>query len=92
MWMSGTHNKVCRNWKNRFQQLNLGLPEAKGKNNYVNKHIHIFSTRFKQKKCGYCGEYYEEEYEGTLDNGCPACPQCVADEEAERKHKEESEK
>lgn len=45
-----------------------------------------------KKKCGYCGEYYEEEYEGTLDNGCPACPQCVADEEAERKHKEESEK
>ena len=47
-----------------------------------------------EKKCGYCGEYYEEGYEGRLDNGYPACPQCVADEEAEteRKHKEESEK
>lgn len=40
-----------------------------------------------KKKCGYCGEYYEEEYEGTLDNGCPACPQCVADEEAEEERK-----
>lgn len=45
-----------------------------------------------KKKCDYCGKYYEEKYEGTLDNGCPACPQCVADEEAkeERKAKEES--
>ena len=33
------------------------------------------------KKCDYCGEYYNEEDEGTLDNGCPACPNCVADEE-----------
>ena len=35
-----------------------------------------------KKKCGYCGEDYDEEYEGTLDNGCPACPHCVAAEEA----------
>ena len=34
-----------------------------------------------KKKCGYCGEDYDEEYEGTLDNGCPACPHCVAAEE-----------
>ena len=40
-----------------------------------------------RKKCDYCGEYYEEEYEGVLDNGCPACPQCVADEEAEEERK-----
>ena len=34
-----------------------------------------------QKKCESCGEYYDEEYEGTLDNGCPACPTCVAKEQ-----------
>ena len=34
-----------------------------------------------KKKCDYCGRYYEEEHEGTLDNGCPACPHCVAEEE-----------
>lgn len=40
-----------------------------------------------KKVCGYCGEPYDEEYEGTLDNGSPACPQCVADEEAEEERK-----
>ena len=33
-----------------------------------------------QKKCEYCGEYYDEKYEGTLDNGSPACPNCVENE------------
>ena len=39
-------------------------------------------------KCGYCGEYYDEEYAGTLDNGCPACPKCVEDEEEKEKNNE----
>lgn len=43
-----------------------------------------------KKKCEYCGEYYDEENEGTLDNGCPACPQCVAAEEAEEERKHNS--
>ena len=38
-----------------------------------------------KKKCAYCGEYYDEEYEGTLDNGSPACPECVANEEKNSK-------
>lgn len=40
-----------------------------------------------KKKCGYCGEYYDEEYEQTLDNGSPACPRCVADEDAEKERR-----
>ena len=40
-----------------------------------------------KKKCDYCGKYYEDEYEGTLDNGCPACPQCVAYEEEKENNK-----
>lgn len=32
-------------------------------------------------KCEYCGEYYEGEFQSVLDNGCPACPACVAQEE-----------
>lgn len=36
-----------------------------------------------KKKCDYCGAYYDEEDEGTLNNGSPACPNCVADEEAD---------
>lgn len=40
-------------------------------------------------KCGYCGKYYDEGYTGTLDNGSPACPECVADEEAEEERKRE---
>ena len=33
-------------------------------------------------RCGYCGKYYDDGYTGALDNGCPACPECVAYEEA----------
>ena len=38
------------------------------------------------KKCEFCGEYYDDDYAGTLDNGSPACPNCVEKEEA---HEEE---
>ena len=43
-----------------------------------------------KKVCDYCGEYYEEELMGTLDNGSPACPYCIAYEEmgADRKKQE----
>lgn len=39
------------------------------------------------KICNYCGESYEEEFERTLDCGSPACPDCVAKEEAEEERK-----
>ena len=41
-------------------------------------------------QCCFCGEYYDEEYMGTLDNGSPACPNYIADEDrnAERKAEE----
>lgn len=32
-------------------------------------------------RCDYCGRYFEEDDMGALDNGSPACPECVADEE-----------
>ena len=38
-------------------------------------------------KCDYCGREYEGEYESVLDNGCPACPDCVAKEEQNEKRK-----
>ena len=40
-------------------------------------------------KCDYCGQYYEGAYQSVLDNGCPACPQCVAQEEANKKQQDE---
>lgn len=45
-------------------------------------------------RCGYCGKEYDENYGGALENGSPACPECVADEEAEeeRKRRKEAEK
>lgn len=49
-----------------------------------NKEMQILLTEVKgvaKKTCNYCGNEYEEEYEGTLDNGSPACPECVAKEE-----------
>ena len=36
-------------------------------------------------RCGYCGKYYDEAYEGHLDNGSNCCPQC---EEAEELHEQ----
>lgn len=32
-------------------------------------------------KCGYCGKKYDDSYGGALDNGSPACQECVDDEE-----------
>ena len=40
-------------------------------------------------KCDYCGKYYDEEFMTALDNGSPACPACVEDEDALRKEKQE---
>ena len=40
-------------------------------------------------RCGYCGKYYDDGYTWALDNGSPACPECVADEEAEEERKRE---
>lgn len=39
-------------------------------------------------KCDYCGRYYDEMYGGALNNGSPACPTCVEDEEREEKRKQ----
>ena len=41
-------------------------------------------------KCEYCGAYYEGEYQSVLDNGCPACPACVAKEEERKRQNEET--
>lgn len=38
-------------------------------------------------RCGYCGKYYDDGYTSALDNGSPACPKCVEDEEAEEERK-----
>ncbi len=45
-------------------------------------------------KCGYCGKEYDDAYGGALDNGSPACPECVDDEEKrnEEKHTEAQKK
>ena len=42
-------------------------------------------------RCGYCGKEYDESYGGALENGSPACPECVADEEAEEERKRRKE-
>lgn len=36
-------------------------------------------------KCEYCGEYYDEEIFQSLENGSPACPKCVAEEDEKQK-------
>ena len=34
-----------------------------------------------KEKCDYCGKKIEAEYMSALENGSPACPECVAKEE-----------
>ena len=44
-----------------------------------------------KQRCDYCGREIEAEYMSTLDNGCPACPECVAEEEKKEQNKSEGE-
>ncbi len=39
-------------------------------------------------RCGYCGKEYDETWCTALDNGSPACPDCVAKEEENKKTNE----
>ncbi len=36
-------------------------------------------------KCDYCERYYDAACGSSLDNGSPACPQCVKDEEKRKR-------
>ena len=40
-------------------------------------------------KCDYCGKYYDASVVMTLENGSPACPDCVKIEEQNAKKKQE---
>lgn len=42
----------------------------------------------KKRKCDYCGKTVEEEEMQALNNGSPACPDCVEEEEINSKKKE----
>ena len=41
------------------------------------------------ERCPYCGREVEGFLTETLDNGNPACSECVAKEEAARKERED---
>ena len=43
-------------------------------------------------KCDYCGEYFDEAFMAALDNGSPACPKCVSNEDRRKKEYQEKEK
>ena len=38
-------------------------------------------------KCDYCGQEFDQEIMTTLDNGCPACPNCAKEEEKKVKER-----
>ena len=40
-----------------------------------------------KEKCDYCGKEYNKDIMTTLDNGSPACPNCVKTEEKEEEEK-----
>ena len=45
-----------------------------------------------KKRCDYCGNYYDEEFMSSLDNGSLACPECAEEEERNAKEKQEESK
>lgn len=40
-----------------------------------------------KQKCNYCGKEIETIYMSTLENGSPACPECVDAEEKRKQDK-----
>ena len=44
-----------------------------------------------KQKCDYCGREVDEASMSTLENGSPACVECVAEEEHGKKKEEEKE-
>ena len=38
-------------------------------------------------KCDYCGQEFDQEIMTTLDNGCPAYPNCAKEEEKKVKER-----
>ena len=45
-----------------------------------------------KEKCDYCGQEYDKDLMQTLDNGCPACPNCAKEEEKKEKEKKNNER
>ena len=45
-----------------------------------------------KEKCNYCGNEYDEQFFGTLNNGSNACMHCVEEEEQRIAQRDESEK
>ena len=39
-------------------------------------------------ECPICGEKFDEEFVDFLDNGNPACPQCVEEERKQNENKQ----
>lgn len=50
--------------------------------------LSIREDRMAKIRCGYCGKEYDETWCTALDNGSPACPECVAKEEENKKTNE----
>ena len=45
-----------------------------------------------KKKCDYCGREYDKDLMQTLDNACPAYPNCAKEEEKKEKEKKNNER
>ena len=43
--------------------------------------------RMEKERCDYCGQEYDKDIMKTLGNGCPACPNCVKEEEKRKGEK-----
>ena len=45
-----------------------------------------------KERCGYCGRWFDETDMVALDNGSPACLECVENEERQKMERQSSRK
>ena len=50
-------------------------------------HFLFLEVKMSKQKCNYCGKEIETIYMSTLENGSPACPECVDAEEKRKQDK-----
>lgn len=87
------NRRICRGRLRCVQGIQAVKPSLRGGTpNGVSFHWNEYLKRGEDvmvmKICDYCGKEYDEALERTLDNGCPACPKCVQQEEENHKKEE----
>ena len=53
--------------------------------------LFLEEKKMHKEKCNYCGKEIDADCMSALENGSPACPDCVAEEEKKNQYKTQKE-